>query len=84
MEEKNYGAQIVVLDRGWVYYSPEVKEEGDNLVLRDAQCIRAWGTTKGLGELVSGPTKSTKLDPAGTIVAPKRALIHLIKCNPWN
>ena len=47
--------QIVILNRGWVvvgnYY-----EKGDDCTLTDASVIRAWGTTKGLGELAeNGP-----------------------------
>jgi hypothetical protein len=84
MEEKSYGPQIVVLDRGFVYYSPDVQENGENLVLNDAKCIRRWGTTKGLGQLTDGPTKDTVLDSTGTVIAPKRALIHLIQCKRWN
>ena len=37
------------------------------VILTDARCIRRWGTTKGLGELVNGPTRETALDPAGTV-----------------
>ena len=78
------GPNIVVLDRGWVYYAPEVSDRGDTLVLNDARCIRRWGTTKGLGELVNGPTPSTVLDVTGIVIAPKRSLIHLIQCKRWN
>lgn len=81
---RSLGSQIVVLDRGWVYYSPRVEQEGDDLVLHDAKCIRRWGTTKGLGELVNGPTSETALDPAGLVVVPRRALIHMIACRVWS
>lgn len=74
------GQQIVVLDRGFVYVGA-VKDAGDNLVITGAKCIRRWGTTNGLGQLAeSGPTSNTVLDPAGTVTAPKRAVIHLIEC----
>ena len=69
--------QIVVLDRGFVYVG-YAKIEGDFVVLRNAKNIRVWGTTKGLGELVSGPLSGTKLDNVGTVKAPLRALISLI------
>lgn len=37
-------------------------------MLRDAKNIRQWGTTKGLGELWSGPKAGkTVLDEAGTV-----------------
>ena len=58
--------RIVIGQRGWVWVG-RYAEDGDQVVLTDARCIRRWGTSKGLGELVSGPTKTTVLDPAGTV-----------------
>ena len=69
--------KIVVLDRGFVYVG-RVEIDGDFVYIRNAQNIRVWGTTRGLGELVNGPTSSTKLDPVGVVAAPVRALISLI------
>lgn len=74
--------QIVVLDRGFVYVGrPE--RDGEMLVIRNAKNIRIWGTTKGLGELVNGPTSKTQLDPAGTVRAPMRAVITLIDASEF-
>lgn len=58
--------KIVILQRGWVYVG-RFFEGKDEMRLEGAKCIRRWGTTKGLGEIVSGPTTSTVLDPAGTV-----------------
>ena len=69
--------KIVVLDRGFVYVG-NVEETDNFIIIRNAKNIRAWGTTKGLGELVNGPLSNTKLDAVGTIRAPSRALISLI------
>lgn len=69
--------KIVVLDRGFVYIGC-VKIDGDFVVITGAKNIRAWGTSKGLGELVNGPLSSTKLDSVGTVRAPLRALISMI------
>ena len=57
--------KIVVLQRGWVLVGTfsEVSETEHQLL--DASVIRRWGTTKGLGELIHGPTKNTVLDPCG-------------------
>ena len=76
--------KIVILDRGFVYVG-NVALTDEFVVITNAKCIRVWGTTKGIGELVSGPTSSTKLDKVGTINAPKRALISLIDVeqNVW-
>ena len=69
--------KIAVLDRGFVYIGC-VKTEGDFYIITKARNIRVWGTTKGLGELVSGPTASTRLDMVGTVRVPAKALISLI------
>jgi hypothetical protein len=69
--------KIAVVDRGFVYVG-QVSKEDDFYILRNAKNIRVWGTSKGLGELVSGPTAHTKLDPVGTVRVPARALISLI------
>ena len=71
--------KIAVLDRGFVYIGHiAIPDDGQMLVITHAKNIRVWGTTKGLGELVSGPTPSTKLDNVGTVRVPFRALISLI------
>ena len=77
--------KIAVLDRGFVYVG-NVEMKDDFLILTNAKNIRVWGTTKGLGELVSGPTASTKLDKVGTVRVPSRALISLIDVeqDKWN
>jgi len=69
--------KIVVADRGFVYIGRMEKEE-DFLVLRNAKNLRVWGTTKGLGELVFGPTSKTVLDIVGTVRLPFRAVISVI------
>ena len=69
--------KIVVLDRGFVYVGATTV--GDEFVtIERAHNIRVWGTTKGLGELVSGPTSRTRIDKVGTVKAPLRALISII------
>ena len=80
MEQKTVlnGFAIVVLDRGFVYVG-DVTFDVDWCVIRNAKNIRIWGTTKGLGELVNGPTSQTVLDDVGTVRAPMRAVISLIE-----
>ena len=79
------GIKIVVLDRGFVYIG-HVSIEGEFIVISNAKNLRVWGTTKGLGELVSGPTSKTQLDNVGTVRAPVRAMIHMIEVeqSKWN
>lgn len=69
--------KIVVLDRGFVYVR-RVSQDGDFLTIGNAENVRVWGTTKGLGELVNGPLSGTKLDHVGTVRAPMRAVISII------
>ena len=69
--------KIVIADRGFVYVG-HVEEQEDYVRLTYASNIRVWGTTKGIGELVSGPTSNTKLDKVGTLRIPNRAVISII------
>lgn len=59
--------RIVVLQRGWVYIG-RFSKEGNLCKLHNSYCIRTWGTTKGLQELVNGATCSTKLDKCDGVV----------------
>ena len=77
--------KIVVLDRGFVYVG-RVSQEVTSLtprinewfVLHQAQNIRIWGTSQGLGQLRDGPLSGTKLDNVGTVRIPQRAIISFI------
>jgi hypothetical protein len=53
---------IAVLDNGFVFVCGDLTRDGDGYTLTRARCIRTWGTSEGLGELVNGPTTSTVLD----------------------
>ncbi len=58
--------RIVIGQRGWVWVG-WWSQDGTQVTLTKARCIRKWGTTSGLGELVGGPLPSTILDPTGTV-----------------
>lgn len=79
------GTAIVVLDRGFVYVG-QVECDADWCVITNARNIRYWGTKNGLGELVNGPLKETKLDKVGMVRAPMRAVISVIDADEkaWN
>ena len=77
MKAKDLGKQIVVIDNGFVHVGDCSMQDG-LLCIDNCKNIRVWGTSKGLGELVSGPLSGTKLDSVGTVKAPLRALISLI------
>ena len=73
--------KIVVLQRGWVYIG-RFERKGNDCKLHSASCIRAWGTTKGLAELVNGPTSSTKLDKCeGVVEFDWLTVVHTITVN---
>jgi hypothetical protein len=73
------GPNIVVLDRGCVYYGL-VAIDGDNVVIENAYNIRVWGTTEGLGQLaLQGPQKATVLDSCGVVIANLRSVNHFLK-----
>ena len=71
--------KIVIVDKGFVYVG-RVTESEDGIIIHDAQNIRRWGTTKGLGELRSGPTASTIYDPYGTVRVPIGSVVSVIDC----
>jgi len=57
-----------VLPRGNVLVG-EFEQVDDSCTLKNANVIRRWGTTRGLGELAeNGPTENTKLDPSNGVV----------------
>lgn len=73
--------KIVVLQRGWVYIGRLERNDND-CKLHSAYCIRTWGTTKGLPELVNGATSSTKLDKCeGVVEFDWLTVIHTITVN---
>ena len=72
--------QIVIAQRGWVFVG-DVERSGDDVTITNAQCIRRWGTTKGLGQLaIEGPQNSTVLDDMGTVRMHQLAAIAAIDC----
>lgn len=82
----NGDIKIVVLQRGWIYIG-RFEKNGNDCKLTNAYNIRSWGTTKGLAELVHGPTNSTKLDKCeGEVCFDWLTVIHTITVNKekWN
>jgi hypothetical protein len=58
----NSDVRIVVLQRGWVHIGRYIEKENGDIELHNSYNIQNWGTTKGLGELCSGPTNKTILN----------------------
>lgn len=72
--------QIVIAQRGWVFVG-EVARSGEDVTITGAQCIRRWGTTKGLGELAkNGPQKNTVLDDMGIVRLHALAVVASLDC----
>ena len=73
--------KICILQRGWVFVG-KLSQEGSKCTLTEANNIRTWGTTKGLGELAeSGPTDSTKLDKVNDVTFHALTSVAIIDCN---
>lgn len=70
----NLGKQIVVVEAGFVYVG-ECTWKGDFLRIDSAKNIRIWGTTKGLGELRSGPASKTQADFCGVCLIPRNKVV---------
>lgn len=60
--------QIIVADKGFVFIGHILETDGPEVVINNAQNLRRWGTTRGLGELVTGPTEKTEYDPWGIVM----------------
>jgi|LakMenE18May11ns_1017448.scaffolds.fasta_scaffold8996020_1 hypothetical protein len=74
--------KIVILQRGWVYIG-RFSREGNDCKLTNASCIRTWGTSKGLQELVNGATSKTVLDKCeGVVEFDWLTVVHTITVNP--
>lgn len=73
--------KIVILQRGWVYVG-RFERTGNDCELHNASCIRTWGTTKGLQELVNGVTSKTVLDKCeGVVEFDWLTVVHTIAVN---
>ncbi len=59
--------RIIVAERGWVFVGDCVDNDNGSVTIHNAKNIRRWGTSKGLGEISSGPTSETKTDDYGTV-----------------
>jgi len=77
---------LVIASSSHVWVGKTYKEEGAWLILTNARCVRTWGTTSGLHELVGGPTRKTVLDDmAPILMVAMTAVIAIVPCQdaPW-
>ena len=81
MSDVLHPPRILVLDRGFVLIArcPDLASVALYLECTEVRCIRSWGTTEGLGQLVAGPTENTKFDAViAREVIPVRAILRVI------
>ena len=86
-EEKNpihLGKQIIVVEAGFVYVGDctigtPFHGHAGFVEVTDAKNLRGWGTKRGLGELASGPTKTTEADDCGFLAIPYDKILLFIK-----
>lgn len=75
-----HGLVLVVADRGFVWVGETVTTE-DWVEIKNARCVRRWGTSEGLNELAAkGPLPTTKLDAPADLKVSRKALIAIIPC----
>jgi hypothetical protein len=74
---------LIVAVHGHVWLAKGIEVGTDHMHLHHARIVRNWGTTKGLNQLVDGPTTDTVLDdPAPIMFLPDHAVIAVIPCRP--
>lgn len=80
-EIKDGGIRICILQRGWIVVG-RYSQKGSECKLTDANVIRVWGTTRGLGEIaMHGPiTDKTKLDPCPDVYFHELVGVFQIQC----
>lgn len=59
--------RIIIADKGFVFVGACADNPDGSVTISNCRCLRRWGTTQGLGQLISGPTKDTIADPYGTV-----------------
>ncbi len=80
---KDLGKQIVVIDKGFVHVGDCSMQDG-LLCIDNCKNIRKWGTEKGLGQLITGPTPNTVADECGTVLVPiARVVFFLAVVKGW-
>jgi len=75
---KDLGKQIVVIDNGFVHVGDCSLSDG-LLTIANCKNLRVWGTSKGLGQLITGPTKDTKADECGTVLVPVGRVVFFMR-----
>ena len=81
--EKNWDVSLFIATNGFIWVARAVTFDGQFYHLSNARAVRRWGTTKGLNELIDGPTKESVIDaPADVVTVVAAAAIAIIPCRP--
>ena len=71
--------RIIIADKGFVFVGSCRDNDDGSVTITNAKCLRRWGTTAGLGQLLDGPTKDTIADPYGTV---RTTPVASLACTP--
>lgn len=75
---------IVIAQRGWIFEGHRNDEITDKIQLVNANVVRSWSNSKGIGGLCkNGYKKDYTLDPVGTVSFPNEAVIAVIDITEW-
>ena len=70
--------RIVIADRGWVFLGDCQDNEDGTVTIHNCKNLRKWGTSKGLGQLATGPQNGTVADDYGTVIVSPIAQINVV------
>lgn len=84
MQDSATKIQIIVADKGFVFIGHILETDGPEVVIANTQNLRRWGTTKGLGELVDGPTEKTEYDAWGTVITVPIIRVEVPESSKWH
>lgn len=72
---------LVVGTAGHVWICRALRQDDHHVYMYQSSIVREWGTTKGLNELIDGPTSKSVIDhDAPVVVLSVSALIAIIPC----
>jgi len=80
------GTGIMIATNAHVWAFKSAVQRGAWVHMINARTIRFWGTSKGINELVDGPTSETTLDALAPVMSVHAiAVIAIIPCaeGPW-
>lgn len=73
--------KITVVNSGWIFLGLNTVED-NCLIISQAENIRQWGTSEGLGQIaMNGKTKNTIADPYGLVKVPLNQVLFTIDCD---